>query len=142
MPEPWIRWKNSRWAVWLGLLLAVACQYAIAHFLYEAARYDAKSTAAHNNEQFLTAYNERRSGDIVTVVGKSLSLAKRQSRGGQFAMVQLDGVDKIVALSGTAIPLCIGDEVAAKTSLTGQRQALIVSCRPREIVRTPLRAFV
>jgi hypothetical protein len=116
VPEPWSRWKNSRWAVWLSLVFAVAGVYSAALLLYEAARYDAKASAAHNNEQFLVAYNERHSGDIVTIVGKSLSLSDRQARRGKFALVQLDGVDKIVALSDTAIPLCIGDRVAASGS--------------------------
>lgn len=116
MPEPGNRWKYSGWAACFALLFVIAGVYGAARFLYEDARYEAKASAAHNNEQFLMAYNERHSGEIVTIVGKSLSRSSRQQHIGRFASVQLDGTGKTVFLSGMAIPLCIGDDVAASGS--------------------------
>lgn len=107
----------NRWRFWLGLsgiALLWCALYGRGRYIYEMTRYNARAAAAHQNEQFLTAYNTRRSGDVITIVGRAVGPSNRRyGAQDQFAWLELQGIDKTVILSGARVSLCDGNDVAA-----------------------------
>lgn len=112
-PRRWGWWRPALSA--LGLLLVLGYGYgAVKYFLVDVPGFNARSSAAQQNEQFLASYNMRRTGDIVTIVGKAVPLSYSGTRAPKaFARIDLDDLALTVAISGTQAPICVGDFVAA-----------------------------
>lgn len=110
---------KKAWIFWLVsipcLLLGLANIYGSARHFIDLARFNARASAAADNQQYLTEYNMRRSGALITIVGTAYLFDGHRERWNahQFGWIQLKDSDKTVALAGTSLPLCNGDDIAA-----------------------------
>lgn len=108
--------KQAGWIHWArlaGIAVVVALFAGYAGYFHELWRYSTRSSAAHDNTQFIAAWNMRRSGDIITVSGTVSSTDPSVRRApGQYAWVELGGIGKTVALAGVIAPFCDGDDIA------------------------------
>ena len=97
----------------LGLALLAFLLYANVEFLLQSAQYDRRAAAAQNNVQFVAAYNMRRSGDIITIVGRAMPVRPSERLASdQYAWLAMDN-GMLVGLEGAAASFCNGDDIVA-----------------------------
>ena len=92
------------------------------YFVFDVPRYNARSEAAQENRQFLTPYNLRRSGDVITIVGTAVLKPDLGTKRSPAFAVNLDGLPLTVTLSGAHAHICLGDRIAASGTYHYNRQ--------------------
>jgi hypothetical protein len=104
-------WRN--YAAIATLVFVAFSLIAIARTFSDGIDYYARTEEAHDNQSYLTLYNNRR-GDLVTVTGRALSDTVDVDPPAPYVTLQLDDIDEtVVDLIGSRVFVCRGDDVAA-----------------------------
>jgi hypothetical protein len=69
----------------LGIFFTLTALYRGSMYVFvDVPRYTARTAAARQNSQLLASYNEHRTGDIITIVGKAVPISDPSTKAQRF----------------------------------------------------------